>query len=291
MREVMERVSMPVAVVWTGDTQKVRDGIKALGKAGIAAFRSPEAAASALALVVSRNNRSSLMGDILPPSLMEDEKPRRGSRWLSPEETARLLSRHGIGNYDNFVVRDKAAAIDYCKGSGYPVVLKLNSEKLIHKSEAGGVVTGINSRVELEDAMDGLRKIASERLHLDEYSFTVSRQVSGIELFVGATRSLHGTVIGFGLGGIMVELVGMKSFSLCPVSRAEAAGMIKESGLEPLTRGFRGLRLDHDLLAELISKISRLLASEEAILEMDINPLIANEAGFWPADVRVLYAL
>ena len=290
MREIIERVSLPVAVVWPGDTQKVRDGIKALGRAGIAAFRSPEGAASALALVVSRNNRCSLLGDILPPSLTEDEKPRRGSRWLTTEETAQLLSRHGIGNYDNFVVRDNTAAIDYCRRSGYPVVLKLNSEKLIHKSEAGGVVTGINSSVELEDAMDRLRKTASERLHLEEYSFTVSRQVSGIELFVGATRSLHGTVIGFGLGGILVELVGLKSFSLCPVSKVEAAEMIRESGLEPLTLGYRGYRLDHDLLAGLLSKISRLLASEEAILEMDINPLIANEAGFWPADVRVLYA-
>lgn len=291
MGEVRKRVTFPVVIVWTGDTQKVRDGIKALGKAGIPAFGSPEEAASAISLAVAHNNRCSLLDRILPPHLTRDEKQRSLAKWLSPEETARLLSRHGIGNYDNFVVRDKAAAIDYCRKSGYPVVLKLSSERIVHKSEAGGVVTGIRSSAELEDAMDRLTRIASERLHLEEYSFSVSRHIAGIELFVGSTRSLHGTVIGFGLGGILVELVGLKSFSLCPVSKEEAAEMIRESGLAPLTRGYRGLKLNHDSLAELISKISRMLASEEAILEMDINPLIANDTGFWPVDVRVRYAL
>lgn len=281
-------VQTPLAVVWMGETPAVSSGIRSLGEMGIPAFRSPEAAARSLSILASHHAR--LRGTPYSPLPAFHRKDGKGhERWLAPDEIRGLLGAGGIENYDNFPVRDFTSAAGLAKRLGYPVVLKLSSEGLVHKSEAGGVIVGIRSDKELRAAIERLRYIAEGKLHLQEYAFTLSRHIAaGVELTVGAFRSLGGTVIMFGLGGILIELTGAMSFAFCPIDVREALEMVGESGLGQLLSGYRGIDLGDERLLSFLVRISELLAARPDVIEMDINPLIANAQGLWPVDLRVL---
>ncbi len=287
--ELLRRdVEIPLAVVWTGETAGIRKGIRALWKTGIPAFRSPDAAATALAMVTTHNIRSASMGSVLQPVFSGAGEEIASKRWIGPDEIAILFSSHGLENYDSIVVDDLDAAESAAEGIGYPLVMKLSSADVVHKSEAGGVILNITSRHEVGNAFAKLRSIAQDRLRAGGYSFTLSRQIrGGTELVIGAFRAIHGVVMMFGLGGTLVELTGMKSFSLCPVSREEAREMIVDSGLGKLLQGYRDIAIDADKLCSFMERTSRMLVSEQSVVEMDINPLIANSEGVWPVDVRI----
>lgn len=289
MSLLRKRVSAPVAVVWMGDSEGVYQGIRELGRIGYSVFRSPEAAASAISKMAGRQMRTARVGDLRPPVFISSAGEGRREGWLNPKAIAAMFSSHGIGNYDNIPVHNKQEASKAAVKLGYPVALKLSSNQLIHKSEAGGVLLNIESEQALETAMSKLHSVAVDRLKLADYSYTVSRHIStGFELSVGAFSALRGMVMMFGIGGRLVELTGMKSFAFCPISRGEAKEMIDESGLRPLVEGYRGIKLDEDSLTSFLVSISELLVSEKMIVEMDINPLIANDSGLWPVDVRIL---
>ncbi len=208
--------------------------------------------------------------------------------FLSAEEGYRLLACYGIP-----AAPCKAAInVDECLAAadeiGYPVVLKVDAETIVHKTDAGGVV------LDLRDG-NALRREAERmaRQFADASPrFLVQKQLTddGIEVIVGAKAAEGlGHIIMFGLGGIYVEVLKDVSFKLAPVTASEAAEMIDSLQASALFRGIRGRPgVDTAALAEIIQRVSQMLADNPAIRELDINPIFAFPSGAKAADVRVM---
>lgn len=287
MADASGSAEVPSVVVWTGDTGSVLKGIRDLGRLGIPAFTSPESAASSLSSAAGIRERLKRMAGYQQPSFAET----RGGRevWLDQPEIAARLASAGISMPESLTAGTADEVLEGSGRIGYPLVAKLISPGLVHKSESGAVILNIRSRGELEDALRRLGGVAASLPSGSPFSYGISRQVEGgVELAIGSFRALGCSVIMFGLGGTLIELMGMKSYALCPVGREEARTMIEESGLRPLTEGYRGMSIDAGRLEEMIVAASRMLASNPSIAEMDMNPVVANVEGLWPVDVRML---
>ena len=184
-----------------------------------------------------------------------------------------------------------AANVDECVAAGdklgYPLVLKIDAESVVHKTESGGVVLDIGDR-------DSLRQHAetmATRFAEASPRFLVQQQVpAGLELIVGA-KAVEGLghIVMFGLGGIYVEVLKDVSFKITPVTQREARQMIESLQTYPLLTGVRGQAgVDLPALTETIQRVSRMLVDHPEIRELDLNPVFAFQQGAKVADVRVM---
>jgi acyl-CoA synthetase (NDP forming) len=177
-------------------------------------------------------------------------------------------------------------------GIGFPVVLKVMSPQIIHKSDAGAVKAGIADQESLVRAREEI--VTSARRYApaaDIKGILVQKMISGKrEVIVGASRDPQfGPVIMFGLGGIFVEVFQDVVFRVAPVSEAEALRMIREIRAFPVLEGVRGEKpIDFPALAEVISKISRLVLDFPRITELDANPVLVSESGAVVLDARII---
>ncbi|MFJ5681634.1 acetate--CoA ligase family protein [Streptomyces sp. NPDC093099] len=177
---------------------------------------------------------------------------------------------------------------------GFPVALKIVSPQITHKTEAGGVRTGLRSTAEVRGAFTG---IVSNARAYDPQARILGVQVqqmvpSGTEVLVGTvTDPTFGPIVAFGLGGILVEVLKDVTFRLAPASRDEALSMLDGIRAAEILRGVRGgAAVDRDALADLVVKVSRLAADFPEIAEVDLNPVFASASGVMAADVRILLA-
>ena len=169
---------------------------------------------------------------------------------------------------------------------GFPCVLKVDSAEVVHKSDEGGVVLGINGQKALETAHRTLTdRFAGKSADL----ILQAQQPAGRELIIGATESPGlGTLIMFGLGGIFVEVMKDVVFGLAPLSGPEAKTMMQGIKAFPVLEGVRGeLGVDLGEVEDLLLRVSRLVADFPAIVEMDLNPIFAYPAGTPPTAVDV----
>lgn len=209
---------------------------------------------------------------------------------LPEDEGYRLLAEFGIPVPDHEVVRDVREAIAAAARIGYPVVLKVISPAIIHKSEVGGVKTGIDSHERLSEAFSSI--LESVRYHNPEAPVTgiiVEKELPpGLELFIGGKIDpAFGRVISCGLGGTTIELFHDFSLRILPVSRNELSGMIRDLRSYPLIRGYRGKPpLDEGQMIQCLESAVRMFESGQ-ITEFDINPLILYEHGTCAVDARI----
>lgn len=169
---------------------------------------------------------------------------------------------------------------------GFPVVIKADSEKIIHKSDAGGVAINIRNTEEAAAAAGKMQKTLGK-----DIKFLVQKFVpKGRELIIGAKAEEGlGNIIMFGLGGIFVEVLKDVAFSIGPVSDAGAMEMINEIKAAPLIDGFRGEKgINKEKTAEIIQRISMLVSDFQEIKELDLNPLIANGNDICVVDARII---
>jgi acyl-CoA synthetase (NDP forming) len=177
---------------------------------------------------------------------------------------------------------------------GYPVVLKVVSPEVIHKSDVGGVVTGIADAAGLEHAYKEILDSVQE--HLPEAQvrgMLVCRQApEGLEVIVGALRDLmFGPSLMFGLGGIFAEALKDVTFRIIPLQRVDAEEMITEIRGYPLLAGARGQEgYDVEALVELLLAVSRLVSERPEIEELDLNPIRLYKQGLEALDVRMMLA-
>jgi len=188
--------------------------------------------------------------------------------------------------------RDEAAAAG--DQMGYPVVMKIVSPQVVHKTEAGGVKLGIRSRDELLAAWDEMmKKVRAHHpdAHID--GVTIDEQLGGVELIVGSSRDPQfGPLIMFGLGGIFVEVYKDVTFRLVPITKGDALQMIEEVKGKPVYQGARGLpKADPQELAGILTAVSRLVEQNPAIRELDLNPLVVTPKGVRAIDARILVDL
>ena len=211
---------------------------------------------------------------------------------LTAPEAKRLCEAYGIRIPQEAVVGSAAEAAQIATRLGYPVVMKIVSPQILHKTEAGGVVVGVKSAQAAQQAFDTILANA-RRYKADATIEGVQVQqmlTGGQEVIIGAvTDPAFGKLVAFGLGGILVEVLKDITFRLAPATREDALSMLDGIGAAEILRGVRGApAVDREALATMIVNVSQLIADFPEISELDLNPVFATPEGATAADVRVV---
>lgn len=203
--------------------------------------------------------------------------------WLSPEDIGIVLSAFGIRQPPSEVAMSRQKAIEIADRIGYPVVLKLASTEILHKSDVGGVYLNLQNASQVALAFKKLEiRLASEgRLHAMDGALIQPMIREGIELMVGVTTdSLFGPLVAFGLGGVQVEVLGDVRFRITPLTDTDAHCMIQEIRGYRLLTGYRGRpKGDCNALEDLLLRVSRMVEEIPEIVELDFNPVVALPPG------------
>jgi len=210
---------------------------------------------------------------------------------LEPE--AKLICvEYGVPVTEFKVAANEKEAEEYADEIGYPVVLKVVSPEIIHKSDAGGVMVNLRNR---SDVSDAYRKILENVKKYDANARIVGVLVQEMapqstETIVGAIKDPQfGQTIMFGLGGIFVELLKDVSFRIAPITADDAREMITQLKAYPLLKGFRNSPpADIDALVSVLLSTSRLVMENPEIKELDLNPVLVYEKGAKTVDARII---
>ncbi len=290
---------------WLGDAA-VRPARQAFQAAGIPCHDTPEDAVQAFSrLVTYRQNQDQLMEapparsngpamDLAAVRHQVDEVLASGREWLNEPEAKLLLAACGIPVVGAQVVgADAEAAVAAARAMGYPVVIKLLSPQITHKSDVGGVALDLQHDDAVRHAATTmLERVARLRPDATFSGFTVQSMVQrpqALELIVGASiDALFGPVLLFGQGGTSVEVVADRALALPPLNAPLARALIARTRIARLLQGWRDVpAADLDAVVHALTAVSELLAAEPRIAEIDINPLLADAKGVIALDARV----
>ena len=286
------------SVTWLG----VRaGGQRGPGKRGIPTFEMPDRAAKAMINMVRRRQMLDRIGKTETgdeqakdrqkiDAIIEKAKEQKVN--LTEVESRQILAEYDIdfGQYALATSIEDAAL--KAEAIGYPLVLKIMSPDIIHKSDAGGVIVNVKNVEEL--------KIAYEQVMKNAREYSADARINGVlltpmlpegtEMIIGAIRDAQfGPCVMVGFGGIFVEVLKDVNFKMAPVSRVEARDMVEKLKLFPVLDGIRGrAKLDVDAVVEVIMRISRLIVENEDIKEIDVNPIRVYEQGISALDARVI---
>jgi acyl-CoA synthetase (NDP forming) len=206
--------------------------------------------------------------------------------YLMEHECKELLLRRGIPTNSTFVAQSVDEAVELSDKIGYPVVLKVLSPEVVHKSDQGGVKLNLKNAAEVESAYkEIITAFADKKL----IGVTVQEMVKpGLEAIVGVSRDpAFGPVLMFGLGGVFVEVLKDVSFKILPVTEADIEEMIKELRGYKLLQGHRGEAVDIPALKELLLKVSDMVMENPEISELDLNPVFLYPKGAMAVDARI----
>lgn len=290
----------PVMAVLMG-RQGLPQGLAELNAAGIPGYRFPESGVRALAAMYRyRRWLERPVGQVrrfdadreTVAKILADAKA-EGREKLSETEVMRVLQAYGIPVAPYAVARSADEAARAAAEIGYPVVAKVLSPRIIHKSDVGGVVVGVEDEAELRAAFERLTTEVPERAGIDAGEVDgvlVQKMVGrGKETIIGMTLDPQfGPVLMFGLGGIYVETLKDVVFRVQPVTDVDAREMVRAIRGAALLQGVRGEPAS-DLAAveETIQRISQLVGDHDAIREMDVNPWMAFAEGGVAVDGRI----
>src|SRR5579871_3331497 len=221
-----------------------------------------------------------------------DEAKASGRGALTAPEARGLCEAYGIAVPKEAVVTSASDAGRVAASIGFPVVMKIVSPQILHKTEAGGVVVGVKSAKEAEQAFG---TIVGNANHYDARATIEGVQIQqmlagGQEVIVGAvTDPAFGKLVAFGIGGTLVEVLKDITFRLAPASSEEALSMLDSIAAADILRGVRGAKgVDRETLATMIVNVSQLVSDFPEISELDLNPVFATATGATAADVRVV---
>jgi acyl-CoA synthetase (NDP forming) len=207
---------------------------------------------------------------------------------LTEFESKELLQEIGIPVPAQKLATSKDETISTAEKIGFPIVLKLMAEDVVHKSDIGAVKLNLKTKEDLERAYDELMKIPSQK----DKKISVQKMADEpiTELIIGMTTDPQfGPALMFGIGGILVELLEDVSFRIAPITEYDAKEMIHEIKGFPILDGYRGKpKADIDAIVEVLMKISDLVTKHEEIDEMDLNPVFIYEKGLICVDARII---
>jgi acetyl-CoA synthetase (ADP-forming) len=210
--------------------------------------------------------------------------------WLLEPEAKELCKSYGLPVGEWKVVKTAEEARTAGKEIDYPLVMKIVSPDVIHKSDVGGVILNIKTGSGVEDAfkkIEGIRERTGCRL---EGALVERMAPPGVETIIGAKRDAQfGPVILFGLGGIFVEVFKDVSFRVAPITREDAMDMITELRAYPILKGIRGRKpSDTEGIVDSLLKVSSMMIEVAEVKELDLNPTIVYEKGCRIVDARVI---
>ncbi|AEM57132.1 acetyl-CoA synthetase [Haloarcula hispanica N601] len=296
--EQQERFEKPVAATLMGG-KSVDAGANVLSEAGVPNYFDPARAVGSLDAL--RRYREIRTTEYEEPTTFDVDRERareilesgarRGSNRLGVE-AMELLDAYGIPTPQGDVVSSPVEAEAIAEEIGDDVVMKIVSPDILHKSDIGGVEVG----VPVEDVRDTYEDLVVRARNYQEDATILGVQVqemvdldNGVETILGMNRDPQfGPLLLFGLGGIFVEVLEDNTVSVAPVSETEAKGMLDDIDSAPLLRGARGRDpVDEATLVETIQRLSQLVTDFPAIVELDINPLVATPDGVQAVDLRL----
>ena len=229
------------------------------------------------------------MGNAVTKILAEAKQQKRAA--LTEVESKEVLKAYDIKVSAGYVAADMDTAVAIAGKVGYPVVMKLVSPDISHKSDVGGVRINVDCPEAVRSAFTNI--IQNAKIHrpgANIHGVLIYRMVpEGVELVIGATFSRQfGHAVMFGLGGIFVEVAGDVVFKMAPLTKEESLDMIQEIRGRKILGNFRGKpAVDVNAVADIIQKLSALLTDHPEILEVDMNPVIASESGAIVVDARM----
>ena len=217
---------------------------------------------------------------------------KEGRLILTEFESKKFLKQAGIPVIETRLARTLKESVLFSQKMGFPVVLKIASPDIVHKSDSGGVRLSLNNGSEVRAAyreiMDGVQE---KNPSASIQGVSVQKMAKpGTEVIVGTSKDPQfGPVIMFGLGGIFVEVLKDVSFRIIPLGRKDALEMIEEIKGYPLLKGYRGKEsVDIPALTEIILKISKVMEEHPEIKELELNPIIAYKKGALAVDARII---
>ncbi len=298
--EVYQGTKKPIAVSWGASNKLAGKAFQLLSKAGVPVYKQPVRCAQALSILtnyadyrekycreakVVESNTSSTKELLLKKLNSFPDKV------LTEDQSKELLSIGGVPTTKESLVKEEEQAVVAALKIGYPVVMKVMSPKILHKTEAGVLAIGVKNEEELRKTY---QKIYAKALAVvDEKDINgVSIQEMappGTEAIIGVKNDPQfGPTIMFGLGGIFVEALKDVTFKVAPLTEGDAAAMLEEIKGKKILEGFRGYpAIDKKKLIEAILKVSQLAIDlKEEVAEIDLNPIL-----LYPDSVKVVDAL
>ncbi len=204
---------------------------------------------------------------------------------ISQKKAGELLRKFSISQPKTIIFKEP----EFNKKINYPVVLKVDSPEIIHKSDFGVIFLNLKNKDEVNRALKTEMTIL--KMHnIQNYDFIVQEMFKGQELIMGMKRDkTFGPVILLGLGGIFVEVIKDISMRIAPLAKKDCYEMIQELKGKNLLEGYRGKKeVSKDAIVDVLLKLSKLSLSEKNISEIDFNPVIVNEKEACVVDARMI---
>ena len=285
-----QQYSKPILTSVMGDIS-IRDGLDKLRDYGIPNYSEPEFAVKALSTMIKYSKIKDMPLFEIPRFQLDKARIKTilnlaqlaGVRDLGETETRELITACGFAVPKSMLAETSKEAKEIAEHIGFPIVMKIASPNILHKSDVGGVKVGINTTAEVEEWF--LKITSNARKYMPTaniWGVTIQEMVrEGKEVIIGMSKDPQfGPLIMFGLGGIYVEVMKDVSFRVAPLSKYDARSMIPEIRSYPLLRGVRGEQpADIECLIDAILKLSQLVTDFPEIQEMDINPLRVRAEG------------
>ena len=305
LKAYAQSTGKPVIASWMGGPEMVA-GIDILNRAGIPTFPFPDTAAKVFTYMWRYSYN--LRGLYETPALLSEtdqgpdrgaaehiiQRARRSGRTILTEvESKQLLAAYGIPVVPTHIAMSEAEAVEHADSIGYPVVLKLFSETITHKTDVGGVALNLLDAEAVHLAFRRIQRSVQEKAGEGNFlGVTVQPMVKldGYELIVGSSvDSQFGPVLLFGTGGQLVEVFKDRALALPPLNTTLARRMVEQTKVYEALQGVRG-RASVDLAAldDLLVRFSHLVVEQPWIKEIDINPLLASPERLLALDARVV---
>jgi len=295
----------PVLAAWMGGVM-VNDGVQLLNRAGIPTYTAPEKAVRAFMHLVSHARNLQILHETprdIPMEFGLDRHRLRGvfntiltegNEVLSENVSKAFLEAYDIPVTKPLLARSPDEAVQLARQCGYPVVLKIHSPQITHKTDVDGVVLNLSTDKEVREAYQRMVKTATEkRPDADVLGVTVQEMITdpnGFELIVGTKKDpVFGEVIMVGTGGIAAEVFRDRALALPPLNESLARRMLESLKSWPLLQGYRGKPAANiDRLIEILIRFSYLVADYPEIKELDVNPLLVTPEDVIALDARVI---
>jgi acetate---CoA ligase (ADP-forming) len=296
-----KKMNKPVLACFLG-ASKVADGVAVLRQGRIPQYDSPESAVATLRVMVDHirwRTRPRRVVHLFSVNRRKVESIverhlRQGLLDIGEAEAKDIIEAYGFATPKGSIATTAEQAANIAQQLGFPVVLKIWSPDILHKSDVGGVKVGLQSEQQVKDAFDLMMyRIPKKKPDAHILGVLVQEMVrsTGKEVIIGMHRDLHfGPLMMFGMGGIMVEVLKDVAFYLAPLTSEEAKQMLLNTKTYHILKGVRGQEgVDIDAIAEGLQRVSQLVTEFPEIKEMDINPYVVGAPGTTPiaVDARI----
>ncbi len=212
--------------------------------------------------------------------------------FLFEHEAKMLCGLYGVPITRIEVAKTEDAAVEAAKRIGFPIVLKIVSAQVLHKSDAGGVIVGVNDEKGIREGYQRIVANIKKNVPTAVIDGILVQEMApkGIEIIIGSTVDpTFGPTIMFGLGGIFVEILKDVSFRLAPITKEDAWEMLDEIKAKKMLEGPRGTpKADKEAIVATLLAVSKMLMECPEIKELDMNPLLVYEKGARAVDARVI---